>query len=515
MLRRLSKHPELSGLKLHGCSPEISRHVFILQVSCTLNQTTTGCSTHFIARYYSGEKVAPILTIFIGGNHEASNFLQELAYGGWVAPNIYYLGYAGVIVVNGIRIAGISGIYNYCNFEKGHFEFPPYDHWSMRSVYGIRSMEVFRLSQLTNRIDIMLSHDWPNPIWDYGNKEQLLRFKPYFRVDMQNGKMGSGPCFYLLTTLRPHNWYAAHMHCRFDANVPHDNNESTRFVALDKCLPNKKFLDFLTIGDDEEDTQSTDVQTLPLIEYDLEWLTVLYLTNNLLNVSKNYTKLPLQPGPGDPQDNVQRYEFTPTKEEMDAVLKKFNGDLKIPNNFTQTVQAYDPQRDGRNFKNLNERVHVELNPQTTEFCAKLGIDDPLFLAAKFAKIDLTTSTVNLLKTFNDNKESDVLVPTISRAPLASFLPQPKFGNDEEINLDELDEEETPTERHESTEVKADEGSLNQQDQPEDLSMKTASTSINELSAASESAEAKETFASPPSKKFKRRNQEIYKTKNDV
>lgn len=52
-------------------------------------------------RYYNGEKVAPILTIFIGGNHEASNYLQELPYGGWVAPNIYYLGYAGIINIAG------------------------------------------------------------------------------------------------------------------------------------------------------------------------------------------------------------------------------------------------------------------------------------------------------------------------------------------------------------------------------------------------------------------------------
>lgn len=36
--------------------------------------------------------MAPVLTIFIGGNHEASNYLQELPYGGWVAPNIYYMG---------------------------------------------------------------------------------------------------------------------------------------------------------------------------------------------------------------------------------------------------------------------------------------------------------------------------------------------------------------------------------------------------------------------------------------
>lgn len=46
-------------------------------------------------RYYSGEKKAPVLTVFIGGNHEASNHLQELPYGGWVAPNIYYLGRLG------------------------------------------------------------------------------------------------------------------------------------------------------------------------------------------------------------------------------------------------------------------------------------------------------------------------------------------------------------------------------------------------------------------------------------
>ena len=31
-------------------------------------------------KYYSGELIAPYLTIFIGGNHEASNYLRELSY---------------------------------------------------------------------------------------------------------------------------------------------------------------------------------------------------------------------------------------------------------------------------------------------------------------------------------------------------------------------------------------------------------------------------------------------------
>lgn len=30
------------------------------------------------ADYYSGRKKAPVLTVFIGGNHEASNYLHEL-----------------------------------------------------------------------------------------------------------------------------------------------------------------------------------------------------------------------------------------------------------------------------------------------------------------------------------------------------------------------------------------------------------------------------------------------------
>ena len=101
-----------------------------------------------VCRYYSGEKVAPVLTIFIGGNHEASNYLQELAYGGWVAPNIYYLGYAGVINVGGLRIAGMSGIYKNRDFMQGHYEYPPYNNSTMRSAYHIRNLEVFRLKQV-------------------------------------------------------------------------------------------------------------------------------------------------------------------------------------------------------------------------------------------------------------------------------------------------------------------------------------------------------------------------------
>lgn len=373
----------------------------------------------------------------------------------------------------------------------------------MRSAYAIRSLEVFRLSQLTGSFDILLSHDWPQQIWEYGNKEQLLRFKPYFREDIESGKLGSGPCWDLLTTLKPKNWYAAHMHCRFDANVQHSETESTRFVALDKCLPNRKCLDFVTINEDENDEQDTKEREAPVLQYDLEWLTVLHLTNNLLNVNRNYTKLPLQPGPDEPQDSVQRFEFTPTKSEMDEVLKKFNGDLTIPMNFVQSLPAYDPQRDGRNFRNLNSvQIPVELNPQTTGFCEKLGIDDPLFLVAKFSKIDLSTSTNNF------GSESSAIakkIEVVPRAPLASFLPQPKFANDEEIDLDDLeaedDDNDNADDKKEANPVEIVDG-------------ERTTTTTRPIEEETPTESAKVDLDANPMKKFKRRNQEMYANEDE-
>lgn len=69
-----------------------------------------------------------MLTIIIGGNHEASNYLWELYHGGWLAPNIYFLGHAGCVRVNGIRIAGASGIFKSNDFRLGtHATFCIYD----------------------------------------------------------------------------------------------------------------------------------------------------------------------------------------------------------------------------------------------------------------------------------------------------------------------------------------------------------------------------------------------------
>jgi lariat debranching enzyme len=46
----------------------------------------------------------------------------ERYHGGWLAPNIYFLGYAGCVQVNGVRIAGASGIFKANDFHQGQYK---------------------------------------------------------------------------------------------------------------------------------------------------------------------------------------------------------------------------------------------------------------------------------------------------------------------------------------------------------------------------------------------------------
>lgn len=144
--------------------------------------------------------------------------------GGWVAPNIYYMGYANVINFGGLRIAGLSGIFKPMDFYKGHFELPPYNPSSMHSAYHVRNLEIFRLSQLKSSppIDIMVSHDWPTGIYNYGDASQLVRFKPHFLDEVQSNTLGSPENERLLKSMKPRYWFSSHLHVKFAAVYNHE-----------------------------------------------------------------------------------------------------------------------------------------------------------------------------------------------------------------------------------------------------------------------------------------------------
>eukprot|EP00934_Nitzschia_sp_Nitz4_P007975 Nitzschia sp. Nitz4//scaffold61_size107673//105515//107511//NITZ4_004259-RA/size107673-snap-gene-0.105-mRNA-1//1//CDS//3329555782//7965//frame0 len=173
-------------------------------------------------QYYSGDKVAPILTLFIGGNHEASQPLRELHYGGWAAPNIYYMGAAGVVQYGGLRIGGVSGIYKSHDYVMGQYEKPPFDRSSLRSVYHVRNVDVHRMKCLSHdngRVDVFASHDWPLGIEQHGDTQGLIRRKPFFREEIERNDLGSPPNREILDVVQPRYWFAAHLHVKFQATV--------------------------------------------------------------------------------------------------------------------------------------------------------------------------------------------------------------------------------------------------------------------------------------------------------
>ncbi|CAD6922805.1 unnamed protein product [Tilletia controversa] len=175
-------------------------------------------------KYYTGQKRAPLLTLVIGGNHEASNYMYELYYGGWLAPNIYFLGEAGCVEVGDLIISGISGIYKKHDYFRGRYERQPYNKSDLRSIYHTRMYDIARL-KLLPKADIVISHDWPNTIELYGDTQKLIKQKPFFADEIRTHTLGSPPLLELLQTLKPSLWCSAHLHVRFDATFFHGQQQ--------------------------------------------------------------------------------------------------------------------------------------------------------------------------------------------------------------------------------------------------------------------------------------------------
>ena len=144
-----------------------------------------------------------------------------------------------------------------------------------------------------------------------------------------------------------------------------DTEKTTKFLALDKCLPRRQFLQVLSVG---PPLGEDDLPTLKFCPY---WLAVLRSTNHLLSVERRtrYT-----PGPG----SSERWDFRPSEEEAEQVRALFGGDLEVPFNFEQTALAFKETGARINMRNVGP-PQATVNKQTTVFCSKLGIHDPMSL----------------------------------------------------------------------------------------------------------------------------------------
>ncbi len=187
------------------------------------------------------------------------------------------------------------------------------------------------MAHLQQKMDVFLSHDWPNGIWEHGNKQQLLKKKPFLREDIDSGRLGSPPAMHLLRLMQPRFWFSGHMHVRFEATVPHTpaaNQSSTEsaaagsektvtsFLALDKVLPGRRvayhlcsfvmssmrdvfvcsllplfrqYLEILQVPCAPFDPASPSHHSL---RFDAEWMAVVARTHSLVRDSHAVVQLP-------------------------------------------------------------------------------------------------------------------------------------------------------------------------------------------------------------------------------
>ncbi|KAJ1846563.1 lariat debranching enzyme [Coemansia sp. RSA 2708] len=431
-------------------------------------------------RYYSGERSAPVPTIFVGGNHEASNHMRELYYGGWVAPNIYFMGNSGVVRFGGLRIGGISGIFKDFDYAKGFFERPPFRGHARSAMHHVRSFEAFKMLQIRQPLDVIVSHDWPQFIERYGDTSELLRRKPFFAKEVERGDLGSPVNAMLLERLRPAWWFSAHLHVRFTAQVgtqesifaegwkgippygherpltsenpgaveppavaneneiimsalsdEESDNETepapttsdepvtfanpsvpsrpTKFLALDKCLPRRDFLEIVEI----EVPDDAAVEE-PKLEYDPEWLAILRLCNPHIPLDDSPFYPPAQAPVTATEPHLPLFADNILARELEWVSKHVftNGPVAIPPNFvpvapvppagTPDSASFGLARNdggnrgrGRGANRGRGGRHgygqarsdapwdgprpytIYPNPQTDDFCKMIGIDDRL------------------------------------------------------------------------------------------------------------------------------------------
>lgn len=121
-------------------------------------------------------------------------------------------------------------------------------------------------------------------------------------------------------------------------------------------MPHRDFLQVIEIQHDPSAPE--------YLEYDTEWLAILRATNDLINVTERPWNMPENNG------LHTRWDYSATKEAMNEVMEKLNHDLKVPCNFSVTAACYDPSKP----QTQMQLVH-RISPQTTEFCAQLGITD--------------------------------------------------------------------------------------------------------------------------------------------
>ncbi|PKA66514.1 Lariat debranching enzyme [Apostasia shenzhenica] len=336
-------------------------------------------------KYYSGQERAPCPTIFIGGNHEASNYLWE-----WT--------------LNPGQTSGTRVQPTIAHDDPGP---------NLRNL-GHEGSPPLRAAVSRNSLSLRCFLGSPHPTSTFINYLAVVAI-------VKSRTLGSKPAAELLEKLKPPYWFSAHLHCKFPAIIQHgENGPITKFLALDKCLLGRKFLQVLEIKSDPGPHE---------IQYDEEWLAIMRKFNSIFPLSRNYMRLR--------SDHLVNGNF------RQWVESKLNTRGAKPFDFIQTVPSFDPHKP---FSSPSNSGHNR-NPQTESFLQLLELpylldtlDD---LSTHFQTAEFCSSLVKAIKACYLYVGDAGLVVLSASLKVIGSPSQKYYENDDEDNhgddVDELEE----------------------------------------------------------------------------
>ncbi|HRI63879.1 MAG TPA: metallophosphoesterase [Polyangium sp.] len=177
--------------------------------------------------FFNGRAVFPWPVYFIGGNHEPYGLLDTIPDGGQVIHNCTYIGRTGVIEIGGLRIAGLSGIFQADAFERRRPSLQDLGKTSKKEYTYFRKDDIDSAANFES-IDILLVHEWPDGVIAPEHADEFENIRRSSRYDA----VGNEYARLLMEVLEPRLVLCGHMHKRYHHRL---RLESGKFVDV-RCL---------------------------------------------------------------------------------------------------------------------------------------------------------------------------------------------------------------------------------------------------------------------------------------
>lgn len=177
--------------------------------------------------FYTGKAMFPWPIWFIGGNHEPYGFLDRCSAGEAIAPNCFYLGRVGAVMLEGVNVVGVSGVYREERFTRGRPDIAQCDRYSNQEYIGFTEAEIERALELRSP-DILLLHDWPCGAINPADAAQFVTCK--YSIDYTT--VGNEYARLLVDFLVPQWVLCGHLHVKYRHRIAGNSGRETQFLAL-------------------------------------------------------------------------------------------------------------------------------------------------------------------------------------------------------------------------------------------------------------------------------------------